>query len=82
MRVPSERRHLVEILLAVGVCAVSRMASLASDETARRIVAVTPAEVRWFTPSYYTDGRQRAQLIPQLAEPRECDAHRRGVARG
>jgi anti-sigma factor ChrR (cupin superfamily) len=26
------------------------------------IVGVTPTEVSWFTPSYYTDGRQRAQL--------------------
>ncbi len=26
------------------------------------IVGVTPAQVRWFTPTYYTDGRQRAQL--------------------
>src|SRR5882672_6547507 len=28
----------------------------------RAIVGVTPAQVRWFTPPYYTDGRQRAQL--------------------
>lgn len=26
------------------------------------IVGVTPADVNWFTPSYYTDGRQRAKL--------------------
>lgn len=26
------------------------------------IVGVMPAQVRWFTPTYYTDGRQRAQL--------------------
>jgi quercetin dioxygenase-like cupin family protein len=26
------------------------------------IAGVTPAQVRWFTPPYYTDGRQRAQL--------------------
>jgi anti-sigma factor ChrR (cupin superfamily) len=26
------------------------------------IVGVTPPEVQWFTPTYYTDGRQRAQL--------------------
>jgi quercetin dioxygenase-like cupin family protein len=24
---------------------------------------VTPLQVRWFTPSYYTDGRERAQLL-------------------
>jgi quercetin dioxygenase-like cupin family protein len=27
------------------------------------IIALTPAQVRWFTPSYYTDGRERAQLL-------------------
>lgn len=27
------------------------------------IVALTPEQVRWFTPSYYKDGRQRAQLL-------------------
>jgi len=26
------------------------------------IVGGTPTQVRWFTPAYYTDGRQRAQL--------------------
>ena len=26
------------------------------------IAGITPAQVQWFTPSYYTDGRQRAQL--------------------
>ncbi len=26
------------------------------------IVGITAAQVQWFTPSYYTDGRQRAQL--------------------
>ena len=24
---------------------------------------MTPEEVRWFTPPYYTDGRQRAQML-------------------
>ena len=29
----------------------------------KEIIAVTPLQVRWFTPSYYTDGRERAQLL-------------------
>jgi quercetin dioxygenase-like cupin family protein len=29
----------------------------------KEIIAFTPVQVRWFTPSYYTDGRQRAQLL-------------------
>jgi quercetin dioxygenase-like cupin family protein len=28
----------------------------------KEIIALTPTQVHWFTPSYYTDGRQRAQL--------------------
>src|SRR6185312_8529495 len=34
----------------------------------RGIVGVTPAQVRWFTPPYYTDGRQRAQLYGNSSE--------------
>jgi len=26
------------------------------------IAGITPTQVRWFTPTYYTDGRERAQL--------------------
>jgi uncharacterized RmlC-like cupin family protein len=29
----------------------------------KEIVALTPEQVKWFTPPYYTDGRQRAQLF-------------------
>jgi quercetin dioxygenase-like cupin family protein len=28
-----------------------------------KIFGLTPQQVRWFTPSYYKDGRQRAQLL-------------------
>src|SRR5437763_14531438 len=31
--------------------------------TKREIIGVTPEQVRWFTPPYYKDGRQRAQLV-------------------
>lgn len=34
-----------------------------SEQTRMPIVGVTPQQVRWFTPPYYTDGRQRAQLL-------------------
>lgn len=26
------------------------------------VVALTPSDIQWFTPAYYTDGRQRAHL--------------------
>ena len=34
-----------------------------SNQTNKEIVGLRPAEVKWFTPPYYNDGRQRAQLL-------------------
>jgi quercetin dioxygenase-like cupin family protein len=34
-----------------------------ADTKKKEIIAVTPVQVRWFTPSYYTDGRERARLL-------------------
>ena len=34
-----------------------------ADTNPNKIIAFTPQQVRWFTPSYYTDGRERAQLF-------------------
>ena len=34
-----------------------------ADRTKKEIVGMTPEQVRWFTPPYYKDGRQRAQLF-------------------
>jgi len=34
-----------------------------SNQHKKQIVAVRPDEVKWFTPPYYHDGRQRAQLL-------------------
>jgi anti-sigma factor ChrR (cupin superfamily) len=44
------------------VVAVAWGTSLA-EEGKKQIVGYTPADVRWFTPAYYHDGRQRAQLF-------------------
>jgi quercetin dioxygenase-like cupin family protein len=33
------------------------------ETTGKRIVAVTPVQVQWFTPADYKDGRQRARLL-------------------
>ena len=38
------------------------------DPTTKAILALTPDKIRWFTPSYYTDGRQRAQLFGNSSE--------------
>src|SRR5438132_3528037 len=48
------------------VFAVSVFASITltlADTNKKEIIAFTPLQVRWFTPSYYTDGRERAQLL-------------------
>ena len=34
-----------------------------ADTNEKEIIAFTPLQVRWFTPSYYTDGRERAHLL-------------------
>jgi quercetin dioxygenase-like cupin family protein len=44
------------------VTAVAWATSLA-ERSKNQIVGLTADEVRWFTPPYYTDGRQRAQLF-------------------
>ena len=44
------------------VAAIACATSLA-DRSKREIVGLTADEVRWFTPPYYNDGRQRAQLF-------------------
>ena len=69
MRIRLPRRYIVSISLAIGICAVSQMTILAADNAARTIVAFTPQQVRWFTRSYYTDGRQRAQLVGDSSKP-------------
>jgi len=54
------------ILATTGIVIASAAVTLAMTwgfQNKKGIVAVTPEEVRWFTPSYYKDGRQRAQLL-------------------
>ena len=49
------------LMFAVFAFAAITLMSAATDN--KEIIAFTPLQVRWFTPSYYTDGRQRAQLL-------------------
>lgn len=56
------RIFLAVAALVTIVAAVAWSASFA-EERKNAIVGLTPDEVRWFTPPYYTDGRQRAQLF-------------------
>jgi len=42
---------------------VSAAIGTLTDTKKKEIIAFTPLQVPWFTPSYYSDGRQRAQLL-------------------
>ena len=44
------------------VLAAITSAPIRGQKSQNDIVGVMPAQVRWFTPPYYNDGRQRAQL--------------------
>jgi quercetin dioxygenase-like cupin family protein len=49
---------------AATVMIVGAMArAMPPPEKTPAIVGLTPEQVRWFTPPYYRDGRQRAQLL-------------------
>ena len=48
--------------LAMVLGAVT-LAMTSASQSKKEIVGITAEQVRWFTPSYYTDGRQRAQLF-------------------
>ena len=39
-----------------------RTSAAMSAEATRPVTALAPQDIQWFTPSYYTDGRQRAHL--------------------
>src|SRR5437763_15402616 len=47
--------------VAIIVAAIALSRSLA-EQSKKEIVGLTADEVRWFTPPYYNDGRQRAHL--------------------
>jgi quercetin dioxygenase-like cupin family protein len=49
-------------IVATIVAAVAWATSLA-ERSKNEIIGLTADEVRWFTPPYYIDGRQRAQLF-------------------
>jgi quercetin dioxygenase-like cupin family protein len=57
------------VSLAIGIYSGWQISIFAADDTPQKIVAFTPEQVQWFTPPYYTDGRQRAQLIGDSSKP-------------
>ena len=57
-------KRVLSAVATVGtiVAAVAWTASF-PERSKKEIVGLTPDEIRWFTPPYYNDGRQRAQLF-------------------
>jgi quercetin dioxygenase-like cupin family protein len=62
-------RFAVALSAAVGAFAAWRMSGRAAEATPNDVVGITPDQVKWFTPPYYTDGRQRAQLVGDSTKP-------------
>lgn len=56
-----KKNILVAAVVAMMPTAITLTTTLA-QQGKKEIVGVTPKQVRWFTPPYYKDGRQRAQL--------------------
>ena len=58
-----KKKLLAIIAFVIALTSITLATAVALDTPQKTIVAVTPQDVRWFTPPYYTDGRQRAQLF-------------------
>lgn len=52
----------------LAVLVLATIPLMSADTKQKEITAFTPAQVRWFTPPYYTDGRERAQLLGNSSE--------------
>lgn len=55
--IPSAAAAVMTVLAAVTVSATL------TAQNRKEVVGITPERVRWFTPPYYKDGRQRAHLF-------------------
>jgi quercetin dioxygenase-like cupin family protein len=63
IRAASAEKTLLMAAAALMIFAAMTLATPADDKTKKEIVGLTPEQVHWFIPSYYKDGRQRAQLL-------------------
>src|SRR6476620_3930117 len=68
----SEKKKMKRILSAavavVTIVAAIAWATSLAEQSKKEIVGLTPDKVRWFTPPYYNDGRQRAHLFGDSSE--------------
>jgi anti-sigma factor ChrR (cupin superfamily) len=56
-------RILSVVATAVAIAVAVALSTGLAEWSKKEIVGLTQDEVRWFTPPYYKDGRQRAQLF-------------------
>jgi len=56
-------RQMLNLVLAGPMIAAVASAMAWSKQDKNEIVGLRPGEIKWFTPPYYNDGRQRAQLL-------------------
>jgi len=49
--------------LMLGLASITLATDFELNKSQKEIVGITPQDVRWFTPPYYTDGRQRAHML-------------------
>ena len=57
------KRVFFAVATVVTIFAAVAWATGLAEQSKKEIVGLTAEEVRWFTPPYYNDGRQRAQLF-------------------
>jgi len=56
------KRILLAAVPVLMILAAVTSAVIWAGENKKKIVGLTPKQVRWFTPPYYKDARQRAQM--------------------
>jgi quercetin dioxygenase-like cupin family protein len=57
------KRVLSAAAIVVAIVTAVAWATSLAERSKQEIVGLTADEVRWFTPPYYNDGRQRAHLF-------------------
>ena len=63
IRAASAKKTFLMAAAALMIFAAMTLAVTRDDKVRRTILGFAPEQVQWFTPSYYKDGRQRAQLL-------------------
>ena len=61
-KMPASRPAVAAAVLAVVFASPLDVIAGGPAAPHKHVTAWTPQDIRWFTPAYYTDGRQRAQL--------------------